>query len=1209
MAQRAKIIDLTQSFVPGDPNAFPENLHYTAQEDNPDNSAPILPYEGYNILPTSYGYRSYFGTEATLTLAALSSKCDKILTLQSKTYQNMLVALCANGIWTAKAGETVWTYAISLPDDYTSTGTYRQYTYTVIENELYIYRQGYAKVIKINSSLVVSEFIPSFLNMAGQSGIFRGNGRLCFWDAEDSVAWSSAVDLTDFTPSIENMVGNTKFLGVLGRIVMVLPHGDGFVIYCTRSIVGVTYSTTGTEVWKASPVNSAGGIAHPGAVCQGQNDEEHFAYTSFGFIQVGHYNALSSKFDAKIIMPEVFDFLKEAREPVYLACHDARFLFISVINDTYINGRTSWTDVEVPTLAGPVIKIDTSKWDSFSSFPYISPKDTFNLLDSFFVEPTGLITPAITRTSSPHNESRWMATMLLPNLTYVAADKGKFSGPNSAYKSREYFLEAQPTVANRFPDIDAHCRQFSAGGSNGGGYQAWNSWGITLFDSIPVSINTIQPDQVTTTSATERSIFTNLYSQFIPNIDTGGISCMDLIYHFMSAVNEYRYICRKNEEQLRKFLVEVLNTVDYERLVYVDIFGNPSYVDSNQSASIYYMPRDKGHVTIDMIQGDATNKASIAFNYTVSEYLKIVHVDSRTSWRNKKLVNIADTPIGVTMYLGYPGATGIYHYIDHEPTVDEVMAFYGDPANSINGTNPPYPKYVLNYMYDMYPSISSSDIASGSPTCHLRDITTGNVIPYNISSRLSYDSSLNSMNTSPWKNDCRLAYMSSEMLADLSKYPYIMNLSSVINYTNLTFFSPAILFMAFNNYILRPTSIGNFYLMTPPTGNPTFSFIATPPSMVYSDDGRKCFIYATIKNNSTSAIYKNVVVAIFYTNEVYEITAVENQIISMDTASYNSASSTSRETLQLFFTETDRDTLTKNTDDSWSIANYKHFFTPTWVDPGPNQPLNLTSLPAGTSFKTPNASFPYSVQNCIPWDFFKNNAPTTKVIHGIDPTRVEKGLYIDNHVDIGPINYLPANYVCYGYDADWDGFTTIDLSDFTYPSTTFQLQDGIPAPAYPTLSGSLILDLHLKKWGKQASKMNALIQYTPINALDTGIIDYTNFGTESGILAPDGSIRLFAVPTKSGYLRYGKIGLYRLGFTEVFEVIAYFRTPSTGKIVVDGSVDGKDLDVNVQHTESFTNARSHVVKCHLNVRWYTVSIYGNFDLSYLEVRGIMAGRR
>src|SRR5437764_1133039 len=100
MTQLAKIIDITKTFVPVDPNAFPETLLGTAREDTPTQAAPVVAYEGYNFMPTAYGYRSYFGINQKVNIDALTSRVDHVFIIQTLTFENILVALCEDGIWT-----------------------------------------------------------------------------------------------------------------------------------------------------------------------------------------------------------------------------------------------------------------------------------------------------------------------------------------------------------------------------------------------------------------------------------------------------------------------------------------------------------------------------------------------------------------------------------------------------------------------------------------------------------------------------------------------------------------------------------------------------------------------------------------------------------------------------------------------------------------------------------------------------------------------------------------------------------------------------------------------------------------------------------------------------------------------------------------------------------------------------------------------------
>jgi hypothetical protein len=251
MAQRAQVIDITKSYLPGDPNTYVQSLVNTDREDGEEKTLPVLPYEGYNFLPTAQGYKSYFGTNLVLDIEGLNKNVQFILSFQLSNYKTRLVALCADGIWVcdANVADSTWTHSITLTD---TPSVFEEWTWCVLENTLYMYRQGQASAWKTGESageLTIATHTPTFLNMAGQMGIFKAGLRLGFWDSANSVSWSSNLDLTDFTPSIETLAGNSIFGDIVGRIITIRAHGEGFIVYSTRSVVGVNFDTTGNLLW------------------------------------------------------------------------------------------------------------------------------------------------------------------------------------------------------------------------------------------------------------------------------------------------------------------------------------------------------------------------------------------------------------------------------------------------------------------------------------------------------------------------------------------------------------------------------------------------------------------------------------------------------------------------------------------------------------------------------------------------------------------------------------------------------------------------------------------------------------------------------------------------------------------------------------------------------------------------------------------------
>lgn len=342
MAQQAKIIDVTRSYVPVDPKSFPQTMHATTQEDHPEERIPVIPYQGWNFLPTAYGYKSFFGLNSNLDVDALTSRCDELFIIQTETLHNILVALCEDGIWTKRGNVGgAWSHdaTLSIP----AAGSHKAWSYCVIANVLYCYRQEAAAYYKLGTSnnWVAEAVIPSILNMAGQIGIFRAGARLGFWDSDDSVAWSSLDDLTDFAPDLSTMAGEAKFNGVVGKIVTVKSEGDGFIIYATKSVVRVVRDFQSTNLWRTDVLLANAGIAYPFEVAVGPNDSTHFALTSIGLFKI-------SAGQLENLIPAVIDYLTKSRQPIAIKFLQGRYLFFEIMDPNLIYGEVKFTQVTIP---------------------------------------------------------------------------------------------------------------------------------------------------------------------------------------------------------------------------------------------------------------------------------------------------------------------------------------------------------------------------------------------------------------------------------------------------------------------------------------------------------------------------------------------------------------------------------------------------------------------------------------------------------------------------------------------------------------------------------------------------------------------------------------------------------------------------------------------------------------------------------------------
>jgi hypothetical protein len=321
---------------------------------------PVIPYDGYNFMPTPQGYSSFFGTNSLLGINALTGNVDEVFTVQRFTLENTLVALKDDGIWSKALNSSgAWTQnvVLSVP----ASGVHKNWSKCIIDQHLYVYRQGEAGHWKWGpgTSYVFTQVVPTFLNMAGQLGIFKAGSRLGYWDSENSVSWSELIDTGVFTPSIERLAGNTIFQDIVGRIVVVLQHGTGFVIYATRSIVHVTRQEGNPMLFKGRSIFNNNGISYRKEAVMLDPDTKHMAMTTTGLVEI-------SEGAAQFSAPEASTYFKEKRQPFYLDLVNGRYLFLSFLDDYYLQGRISFNEEAfagvVYTFEGASLAIEG--WDS-----------------------------------------------------------------------------------------------------------------------------------------------------------------------------------------------------------------------------------------------------------------------------------------------------------------------------------------------------------------------------------------------------------------------------------------------------------------------------------------------------------------------------------------------------------------------------------------------------------------------------------------------------------------------------------------------------------------------------------------------------------------------------------------------------------------------------------------------------------------------------
>lgn len=997
MPQMAKIVDLTRSFAVVDPNAFPQNMMYTAQEDSPEKEPPILGFEGYNFMPTSYGYKSFFGTTGTLNITALPTRCDEILLYQFANFQNVLVALCEDGLYVSLPAIAGNSWVKKITHTPPSAGQYNRWSYTIIENKLYLFRKGYANVYRILPTgiaanvVTVDTLTPTFLNMAGQEGIFRANGRLGFWDSANSVSWSSLFDHMDFTPALETLAGNSIFNAVVGRIVNILPQGDGFVIYTTKCIVGVKYSAAANLLWDASTITDVAGIAYPFQVCRGLTESEHFAFTNTGIKRIGAYNALNRSHAIEDVLTDVYDLLKESRQAVKMGIYNGRYLCFQVIQSDYIDGKTLFT---YNTIDAIQVRILTggSVWDGVTVLP----------VNVEGMSVTSHIAGQLNAGARQGLFTRWLGTLrtIFPQVTTTT--------------SFPYYRDTYASPYDTTPaDGGVHTPntpEFSAP-------WAWlapaASYPDTSYVNALVGVNPVQG--LGTVFAAGDWIYPGLN-----NISAAYLGNTDAYLNEMIAVQTQEWDSLVTLQTNNKAaLAAIPNHV-------ATVQGTDPYVVSSTAQAV---------IDAAVAAGGGTGNTYVVSNTLVGSFL-----DGN----------------------GTSNAGAITGAGSHSATYSRTRTFLGG--------------------WDVYKKVTR----------------------------------VYSLRSAPGTNMFKFSWVDAIVPAGfMSLFPET-RLGTGAGLTDIT--------RGYTYGVSEANAIASAVAAAPNPSTSAGGLVATGPSISQSG-GIYRLVYANLFNPFDSSNTPNVV--------VYQTGASEPVSVSM-------------------------------------TVYYIDYTDTTTLEFVRNEALTLVSEMQAQ-------------QVVLEWGYFPEGVP------------------------VGPFTSAYGAFTIPGTHLVGTTLAPLDVN-VTYPGASFNLQDGSLAPIYPSYSGALVLDLGLKKWGKLKATYKALVDYQPVND-SSQPVSYTNFALDLGMLDATGAIKLFDARPADSWIRYGKLGYYRLGYTQLHEVKVHFRNSSSGTIVLDSSMDGRALETVQQQTWNFNSVANTTVTTDLVGRWHTVKITGNYDLTYLEVRGTVAGRR
>lgn len=135
----------------------------------------------------------------------------------------------------------------------------------------------------------------------GVIGICASFGYLVAWTI-NAVAWSSLIDPTDFTPSLETGAGGGEVQGAKGPITVCVQHTQGFIVYTSENAIASIYSGNAQYPYNFRPIVSSGGVLTNQVIGYDANSGNQYVYSTSGL-------QLISTSATTTIFPEVTDFL------------------------------------------------------------------------------------------------------------------------------------------------------------------------------------------------------------------------------------------------------------------------------------------------------------------------------------------------------------------------------------------------------------------------------------------------------------------------------------------------------------------------------------------------------------------------------------------------------------------------------------------------------------------------------------------------------------------------------------------------------------------------------------------------------------------------------------------------------------------------------------------------------------------------------------
>ena len=280
--------------VPQYDNQFVPRQNISNQQDTNEDSNVGIPqiYYAHNVMPHQHGLQS-IGYTTVLNAATGTASFTQLFLLRDSTDAKVYLGVKSNGDFWINDG-TGWVYISTY-----SAGA--NVTIAYVSGVTYIYVANYGCLVY---NFITKAFTPTDLTGLTAStvlGICPSYGYLIAWTST-TVAWSSTITPTDFTPSLVTGAGGGSVESARGAINICVPHTLGFIVYTTANAVAALYQANARFPFQYREIVNSGGVNSRSQVTYDANTASHYVYSTSGVQMV-------STQQTQTVFPEITDFI------------------------------------------------------------------------------------------------------------------------------------------------------------------------------------------------------------------------------------------------------------------------------------------------------------------------------------------------------------------------------------------------------------------------------------------------------------------------------------------------------------------------------------------------------------------------------------------------------------------------------------------------------------------------------------------------------------------------------------------------------------------------------------------------------------------------------------------------------------------------------------------------------------------------------------